>query len=501
MRYTSTRDNNIHVDSLEVISKGISNEGGLFVPESIPFFSLDQISSMVNLDYIEKAKLILSPFLTEFSIDEIEESLKKAYTIEKFGSINPAPLHNNFKNFDKLSSLELFHGPTLAFKDIALQLLPNLLTKAIGKKYSDKEVMIMVATSGDTGKAALEGFKDVPKTKLIVFYPKDGVSHIQKLQMKTQEGKNLKVCAIEGNFDDAQTNVKNIFKSAAAKSKLDDNNMIFSSANSINWGRLLPQIVYYFSSYCELIKDNKIKIGEKINFVVPTGNFGNILAGYYAKEMGLPIGKLICASNKNNILTDFIKSGVYNKKRKFYLTISPSMDILVSSNLERLLYHLSNKNDSLISKYMDDLKYFNEYSVSHEIKRKIDNLFFAGYCNDQETSDTIKMFFEKEHYLFDPHSAVALNVYLKYLKETNDKSHTVLVSTASPYKFPNDTLNALGYKLKGQSNDFDAIEYLEKQTGIKAPKKICMLKNNPIKFNEECAAPNMEKCVLDFIEK
>lgn len=500
MNYTSTRNSEISASCSEVISKGISDDGGLFVPTELPRYSISDIGKLINSNYIFIAKTLLAPFLSDFSHSEIEQSLNCAYSSKKFGSCCPAPLRSNFTDFKNLSILELFHGPTLAFKDIALQLLPELLTKSIHKKYPNKSALIMVATSGDTGKAALEGFKNVDNMKLIVFYPKDGVSNIQKLQMQTQEGNNLNVCAVDGNFDDAQTQVKNIFTDAYARKVLVDHNLIFSSANSINWGRLLPQIVYYFSAYLDLLNSNTISLGDKINFVVPTGNFGNILAGFYAKEMGLPINKLICASNANNVLTEFINTGTYNKNRDFHLTISPSMDILVSSNLERLLYHLSGSNTALVSKYMSELKSCGKYTVDEKIYNQIKGHFFAESCTDKETKETIKMFFESENYLLDPHSAVALNVYLKYLRETNDNTHTVLLSTASAYKFPVDVLSSIDNKSKPQ-NEFEALNLLSSKTQTAIPRQISELLSKKINFQNECQKDNMINSVLKFIER
>ena len=341
MLYTSTRDNSIRVTASQAIAQGISEEGGLFVPCELPKFSLDKITSMTSLSYIERAKTVLREFLTDFTEEELDYCVNGAYAAEKFSSSKIAPVVNVHGNEN---ILELWHGPTCAFKDMALQLLPYLMTVSTKKTADGKTIVILVATSGDTGKAALEGFKNVENTKILVFYPVDGVSPMQKLQMTTQEGENVAVCAINGNFDDAQSAVKSIFTNDEIKAQLAEKNMMFSSANSINWGRLVPQIVYYFSAYCDLIEQGRIKAGDEINVVVPTGNFGNILAGYYAKKMGLPIKKLVCASNTNNVLTDFLKTGEYNRNRKFYATTSPSMDILISSNLERLLYHMSGED-------------------------------------------------------------------------------------------------------------------------------------------------------------
>ena len=371
MFYNSTQDKSKSVLSAQAIAQGISQDGGLFVPESFPQLTADELRSMLPMSYRDRAKLIIAKYLTDFTEDEIADCVDSAYTVEKFGSADPAPLATVEYNGSELNLLELWHGPTCAFKDMALQILPHFLTKSLQKVGGGRDAVILVATSGDTGKAALEGFKDVEHTRIIVFYPESGVSVMQKHQMNTQQGENVYVCAIRGNFDDAQTAVKKIFTDPATNQILADNNMMFSSANSINWGRLLPQIVYYVSAYCDMVNLGKVAFGDKINITVPTGNFGNILAGYYAYEMGLPVNRFICASNSNNVLTDFINTGVYNKNRDFYTTVSPSMDILVSSNLERLLYALSGCDDVKTKAYMDALKSKGVYEVSDDIREKM----------------------------------------------------------------------------------------------------------------------------------
>ena len=384
MLYNSTQNAAEVVSAAQAIAQGISKDGGLFVPQEFPKYCAETFNELLKLDYKGRAKKVFADFLADFSEEEINDCVEKAYTKEKFGSDNPAPLAYSKLNGRELNILELWHGPTCAFKDMALQILPHFLTKSLKKTNDGKDAVILVATSGDTGKAALEGFKDVDHTKIIVFYPVDGVSPMQKHQMNTQEGENVTVCAIKGNFDDAQTGVKKIFTTPEISEKLEANNMLFSSANSINWGRLLPQIVYYISAYCDLVNAGKIAMGDKINVVVPTGNFGNILASYYASIMGLPINKFICASNSNNVLTDFIKTGVYDKNRHFYTTISPSMDILVSSNLERLLYKLSGNNADTTKELMTALKTVGRYEISDEIKAEINSKFFGGFCDDEE---------------------------------------------------------------------------------------------------------------------
>lgn len=496
MNYNSTRSNTTVVSSAQAITQGISKEGGLFVPQSLPMYSLDDISTLSKLDYKGRAKKILADFLPDFTLEEINESVEGAYKSEKFCGENPAPISYQIINGKEVAILELWHGPTSAFKDMALQILPHLLTKSLKKTQDGKEAIILVATSGDTGKAALEGFKDVNGTKIIVFYPVDGVSPMQKRQMITQKGDNVCVCAIEGNFDDAQTGVKKIFTDAETVDKLAKNNMLFSSANSINWGRLLPQIVYYFSAYGDMVSENKISLGDKINVVVPTGNFGNILASYYAMKMGLPINKFICASNSNNVLTDFINTGVYNKNRNFFTTISPSMDILVSSNLERLLYDLTDDNDKIVSEYMNNLKNDGTYEVNDKIKAKLNSLFYGGSCDDKTTQTTIKKLFDNNKYLCDTHTAVAVNVYEQYVKETNDTTPTIIASTASPYKFTKSVLEAITDS-ELPKDEFEMINYLNEITKTDIPKPLSSLKNAESHFNNVVSVSNMSKFVLN----
>ncbi len=484
MKYQSTRNKSISVDAAKAINTGISEEGGLFVPASIPKVCLSEIASMCDLKYRERASKILGMFLTDYTEDELDYCTKNAYSDAKFGSDNTAPLVSINEN---VNILELWHGPTCAFKDMALQILPYLLKLAIRKNGEDKEVVILVATSGDTGKAALEGFKDVEGTKIQVFYPVDGVSDIQKLQMITQDGANVSVCAVKGNFDDAQTGVKKIFTNNEYKAELSQRGYTFSSANSINWGRLAPQIVYYFSAYCDLINSGKIKCGDKINIVVPTGNFGNILASYYALEMGLPVNKLICASNSNNVLTDFINTGVYDRNRDFYTTHSPSMDILISSNLERLLYHLTDRNDALVRQYMSQLETDGKYDVGSEIKSKIQAIFSADYSDDNETAETIARYFKKYSYVPDTHTAVALSVYDKYVKNTGDSTITVVASTANPFKFNEAVVSALNPQIDLSNKDeFELLDILSDIGKIEIPNQLKELKSKKVRFNEVC---------------
>ena len=493
MQYHSTRDKSISVSSAEAIKTGLSAEGGLFVPESFPSVSLDEIKNLASKSYNERAYFVLSKFLSDFTEEELKKCIDSAYTKEKFETESIAPV---YKLNDTTYFLELWHGPTCAFKDMALQILPHLLTTSMKKTNEDKEIVILVATSGDTGKAALEGFKDVAGTRIIVFYPDNGVSEIQKLQMVTQEGNNVSVAAVKGNFDDAQSGVKKIFTDTDYKNLLDRNQFKLSSANSINWGRLVPQIVYYFSSYAELVKNNEIEIGDKINVVVPTGNFGNILASYYASLMGLPINKFICASNSNNVLTDFIKTGVYDKNRNFYTTISPSMDILVSSNLERLLYKLSGDNDEVTRGWMNALKSEGKYEVSDDVKAVINEKFYGGFCDDKNTEATIHEMFEQDKYLCDTHTAVAINVYKQYVEETGDKTPSVIASTASPYKFSKAVLEAVEPNATLPETEFDMVDELHKVSGAEVPAPLANLKNKTARFSDVTEVNDMENYVL-----
>ncbi len=498
MLYNSTQNNEKVVSSAQAIAQGISEDGGLFVPQSFPKFSLADIESMLSMSYQERAKAVFKCYLTDFTDEEIADCVDKAYTKEKFEDVNPAPITSVDYNGNELNILELWHGPTCAFKDMALQILPHLLTKSLKKTADGIKAVILVATSGDTGKAALEGFKDVENTEIIVFYPENGVSAMQKHQMNTQAGKNVYVCAIKGNFDDAQTGVKKIFTDPANSEILAQNGMMFSSANSINWGRLLPQIVYYVSAYCDMVKLGKVKLGDKINVVVPTGNFGNILAAYYACEMGIPVNKFICASNSNNVLTDFINTGVYDKNRDFYTTISPSMDILVSSNLERLLYKLSDNNDELVKDLMNKLKTDGVYAVPDEIKNRITSCFYGGFCDEDNTKATIKNLFESKKYLCDTHTSVAVSVYDSYVKETGDNTPSVIASTASPYKFSKSVLEALSSDTLPDS-EFDMVDMLYSISDTKVPTPIAELKGMEARFNNVTDKDEMKQAVLSAL--
>lgn len=496
MRYKSTRNSQLRLEASQVIAQGISEEGGLFVPESFPDLS-GELPALAKLDYPALAKAIFSKFLTDFTEAEIEACVSRAYTPEKFGGPCPVKLVPLSAGGEEKLLLELWHGPTCAFKDMALQILPHFLTTALQKAGGGKEAVILTATSGDTGKAALEGFKDVPGTRILVFYPRDGVSPMQKRQMNTQEGENVCVFAIHGNFDDAQTGVKKIFTDPALKAELAQHNKMFSSANSINWGRLLPQIVYYFSAYLDLVNAKKIKMGDAINVVVPTGNFGNILASYYAKRMGLPVHKFICASNSNNVLTDFIRTGTYDKKRVFYTTISPSMDILVSSNLERLLYHLCGEDTEKLTGWMNALQSGGAYTVDAVTADAVRALFYGGCCDDKETVEVIRNTFEKDGYLCDTHTAVAVGVYEQYLKETGDNTPAVIASTASPYKFPDSVLDT--FDCEKPADPFAEAELLAKLSNTKIPAPITALRTKPVRFENTCAAADMADFVRETV--
>ena len=498
MQYHSTRNNAISVRSAQAIKQGLSTEGGLFVPDSFPRIGTEEIASLAGKSYHDRAYFVLSRFLTDFSEKDLMACIKGAYTRDKFGTDAIAPV---YKFNDRVYFLELWHGPTCAFKDMALQILPYFLTTSMKMTGEDKEIIILVATSGDTGKAALEGFRDVNGTRIIVFYPDNGVSEIQKLQMVTQRGNNVSVAAVKGNFDDAQSGVKRIFTDEDYKKLLDRNGFKLSSANSINWGRLVPQIVYYFSAYADLLSCGEIKVGDEINIVVPTGNFGNILAAYYAKKMGLPVKKFICASNENNVLTDFIKTGVYDRNRVFHTTISPSMDILISSNLERFLYDLSGCDDAVVSELMAKLAEDGVYEVSADIKAKITEIFDADCCDDKETMAAIRDTFTEGGYVIDTHTAVGKCVYNKYVSRTGDMTKTVIASTASPFKFNQSVLIALeDYNAVAGKNEFELLDMLEKKSGMKVPVSLAELKDRTAIFNTVVPKEDMENTVSDFLK-
>ena len=489
MMYNSTRDKSCRVSAAHAIVHGLAPDGGLFVPEELPKLSLAQIEALSKTDYRGRAEELLSLFLDEFDRAEIKRIVSAAYG-DNFDDAAVAPLHI----IDgKTAVLELWHGPTCAFKDMALQILPHLLTASLKKCGETKKVCILVATSGDTGKAALEGFADVEDTKILVFYPHNGVSDVQKLQMVTQRGENVSVAAVKGNFDDAQTGVKTLFGDTQLAQELSAKGWFLSSANSINWGRLLPQIVYYFSAYCDFLSSNGLKLGDEVDFAVPTGNFGDILACWYAKQMGLPVGKLICASNENNVLADFFKTGTYDRNRAFHTTISPSMDILVSSNLERLLYSVCG-DDKQVAEYMRSLSEKGSYTVSNEIFKVLSDNFVGGFCTDADTKATIADVYNEHGYLIDTHTAVA---YKLMLEHKTDRP-TVVVSTASPFKFCDSVLDALGEKT--DASGVELIEKLASFTGNAAPAPLCGLDKRPVRFETVIEKQAMKQAVTEFLK-
>ncbi len=482
----------------QAILRGLAPDGGLYVPAMFPAISEQKLGELCEMTYTQRACEILKHYLEDFSLQEIQNAVEAAYSLERFDDPAIAPV---VQLDDRTAVLELFHGPTLAFKDMALQLLPHLTKLSAVKNGEEREVSILVATSGDTGKAALEGFRDVPGTSCTVFYPMDGVSPVQKLQMVTTGGDNTHVIAVQGNFDDAQTGVKNLFSSAEFAEKMNDKGKVLSSANSINFGRLVPQIVYYFSAYADLVKSGKVMLGEAVNFVVPTGNFGDILAAYYAGNMGLPIHKLICASNRNNVLTDFFESGTYSTHRTFFKTMSPSMDILISSNLERLLYEAADRDGELVSTWMKQLKECGSYSVGEQRMDWMKAKFYAGFTDDQETLREIGDMFNEEHYLMDTHTAVASNVLKQYRRETGDETVSVIVSTASPYKFAADVLTGVAGKEAVEGIDaFECSEKLEAVTGVPMPAQVKQLRDLPVRHTAFCAKEDMAEAVLKAFE-
>ncbi len=493
MLYFSTRNSKEKVTASQAIAGGLAPDGGLYVPESLPQLSLEAIKALGKCDYRGRALGIMKPFLDEFTESELRAMISRAYG-DNFDSESAAPLH--FLD-DNTAVLELWHGPTCAFKDMALQMLPHLLTASLKKCGEKRSVCILVATSGDTGKAALEGFADVENTKILVFYPHNGVSDVQQLQMVTQTGANVSVAAVRGNFDDAQTGVKLIFGDKEFASQLSEKGWFLSSANSINWGRLLPQIVYYFSAYCDYANSGRVNYGDTLDFVVPTGNFGNILACWYAKSMGLPVGRLICASNQNNVLADFFAGGVYDRNRRFYTTISPSMDILVSSNLERLLYSVC-KSDSEVAGYMAQLSKAGRYEVSDAIKAVINEHFVGGYCSDEDTMAAINRVYGEYGYLMDTHTAVAYNMLAQLREKGKGASPAVVVSTASPYKFCDSVLRALG-----QGSDAPGTELIEKlseTTKTAVPGPLAGLDKREKRFELVVDRQDMKAAVADFLK-
>ena len=490
--YSSTRGAKGQIKASEAILKGLATDGGLYVPDHIP--QLDKsLRELAQMGYQDVAFEVMKLLLTDYTEEELKYCISHAYD-SKFDTEEIAPM----AEADGAYYLELYHGATIAFKDMALSILPYLMTTAAKKNNVKNEIVILTATSGDTGKAALAGFADVPGTRIVVFYPKHGVSPIQERQMVTQKGDNTCVIGIEGNFDDAQTGVKKIFTDADLRSLMDSKGFQFSSANSINIGRLVPQIVYYVYAYSRLLKEGRIADDDIINVVVPTGNFGNILAAYYAGKMGVPIGKLICASNSNKVLFDFFQTGEYDKNRDFVLSSSPSMNILISSNLERLIYHIAGDNSEADAAYMEKLAKEGKYEITDSMREKLDG-FYGGFATEQETFDTIKELFEKSGYLIDTHTAVAASVYNKYKQETGDNTVTVIASTASPYKFTRSVMNALG-KGDESKDDFALADELEQISGVDIPAAVSSIRNAEIRHKTVVDKTEMEEAVKAFLK-
>lgn len=489
--YKSTRDSRARVTASQAILKGLSEDGGLFVPEEIP--SLDvSLKELSGMTYQETAYAVMSRFLTDFTESELKDCIQKAYD-GKFDLPEIAPLIKA----EGAWYLELFHGATIAFKDMALSILPHLMTVSAAKNRVKEEIVILTATSGDTGKAALAGFADVPGTRIIVFYPKDGVSPIQEKQMVTQKGGNTLVAGIRGNFDDAQSGVKAIFGDAAFKKELEEKGFRFSSANSINIGRLIPQIVYYVYAYARLYADGEIGENEPVNVVVPTGNFGNILAAYYAKQMGLPIGKLICASNDNKVLYDFFRTGCYDRNREFVLTSSPSMDILISSNLERLIYQIADQSDETDRRLMKALAEDGCYKITPDMEEKLGD-FYGGYAGEEEAAQAIRRVYEAAGYVIDPHTAVASCVYEKYRRETGDTAKTIIASTASPYKFTRSVMKALG-KNAEDADDFELADRLSELSNVPVPKAVEEIRSAEVLHSKVVNTDEMKQAVKEFL--
>ena len=499
MDYISTRGNFRAVKAAEAIKLGMVPEGGLFVPTSIPKISLEEIEKLMDKNYQEVAVEIIGKYLTDYTLDEIRDCVDQAYNQESFGHPDVAPL---VKLTEEMSILELWHGPTAAFKDMALQILPHFLSKAIKKVGSEKEIVILVATSGDTGKAALEGFKNVAGIKIIVFFPHHGVSKVQELQMTTTDGNNTYVVAINGNFDDCQSAVKEIFADKDFVHKLSEEGFELSSANSINWGRLLPQIVYYFWAYLGLVKKGELELGERMNIVVPTGNFGNILAGYYANQMGLPINKFICASNENKVLTDFLNEGVYDRRREFFKTNSPSMDILISSNLERFLFEITGHDGQKVDQWFEQLKEDGIFEIDADSKAKIQAMMLGDFASDADTLTTIKETFESNNYLLDTHTAIAVKVYQDYLAKTGDQTKTVVDATANPYKFVSSVLEAVkGSGNLGTEDEFMMLEELEKISGLKLHIGLQDLNKKLVHHEKVSEKTNIKAVVEEILEE
>ena len=492
MNYISTRGRTAPVTCAQAIKQGLADDGGLFMPECMPTLTVGEIEMLCELPYARRAAFILGKFLTDYTTAELEADCEIAYGEDRFPG-GAAPLVSADSE-NRIHFLELWHGPTCAFKDMALQIMPRLLTRALAKTGEKRTALILVATSGDTGKAALEGYRDVDGVKIMVFYPENGVSAIQKLQMATQAGENVFVQSVRGNFDDAQSGVKRIFSDASAAAELDAQGLFFSSANSINWGRLAPQIAYYVSAYCDLVTGGSIRMGDPIDVCVPTGNFGNIFAAYIAKRMGLPIGKFLCASNQNNVLTDFLRTGTYDRRRTFYTTISPSMDILISSNLERLLYLLAGSERT--AGYMEALARDGVYTVDADVLAAIKSEFVGYYCDEEATANAMRDTFARLRYTADPHTAVAIGAAMQAIGEQGATRETVVGSTASPYKFAVDVCKVHGISY---TDDFSAFSALHSASGTEIPTSLAALASREIRFSPDASID--PACMYDAVKK
>ncbi len=492
MFYHSTRNKALSVSSAEAIAQGIAADGGLFVPDSVPELREEDFEALKGLSYAERAARLFKLYLTDFTDEELRECTHNAY---ETGSFETPDVQEITTLADGSMLLELWHGPTCAFKDMALQILPHFLTRSIQKTGIDREVVILTATSGDTGKAALAGFQDVPGTRIMVFYPEDGVSSMQKRQMQTQEGENVRVCAVKGNFDDCQNGVKAIFTDPEMQEALARNGMQFSSANSINWGRLVPQIVYYVSAYVTMLEKGILVPGQRFVLTVPTGNFGNILAAWYAKQMGVPVQHLVCASNINKVLTDFIDTGIYDRNRDFHATVSPSMDILISSNLERLLYHMTGEDDAQIREWFGALKTAGRYEIPAELKNRIQAEFSGSFWDDAATKDMIGKVFAENGYLSDTHTAVGICAARDYTAKSAEKYPMLIASTANPYKFGKAVLEAIGGDT--DADEYEILDRLQEKTGMKIPAALADLKTKEVRFRDSVAQDQMPAYVRE----
>ena len=496
MKYYSTRDKNVSLSAAEAVKMGLSRDGGLLTPTRIPQIDRAFLERLIPMEYAQRAAKVMALYLTDYSEEELLTFGRNAYGPAQFDDPIAAPVR---KVEDGLYCLELWHGPTSAFKDMALQMLPQLLSAALRKTGEKRTACILAATSGDTGKAAMAGFADVPQTCIQVYYPKDGVSPVQERQMVTQEGENVDVRAVIGNFDDAQAGVKRIFSDEAVRAELDKRGYFLSSANSINWGRILPQVVYYISAYCDLVRDGALTMGDQVNFCVPTGNFGDILAAYYAKRMGLPVNRLICASNSNNVLTDFLRTGIYDRNRPFHTTISPSMDILISSNLERLIYRIAGNDAEKNAALMRELTTTGKYEITPEMRAQLKD-FYGNYTSEAETAEVIRALYEKTGYVIDTHTAVAAGVYGKYKKDTGDvDTKTVIASTASPFKFTRSVMDAIDHKYDSMS-DFELVDELSRIANVAVPQAIEEIRNAKVLHDTVCEVDEMPQVVKNFLK-